>query len=754
MFLQLYEAGLVYQSEAVVNWDPVDLTVLADEQVDPQGRSWRSGAVVERRPLRQWFFRTTSFAAQLAAGLRDPALSSWRYVLQAQQNWIGDCCGTTVEFRVKEAGRVTDRVVAVWTERPEHLHAAQFILLHPDHLLGQLGAGTSLAAVCPLTAREIPVTVAREEVAGLGRHHQTVLGLPSVDPAHSDLVSSLGLAVAGDVTAASALPSDRAEVMRRLRERGAGGHETSANLKDWLISRQRYWGTPIPMVHCAQCGPVPVPADQLPVTLPRQEEVAGQGAGAGGSPLSGCEEWRSTSCPRCGGAATRETDTMDTFVDSSWYFLRYLDSCNDQEPFSADAATNMPVDLYIGGMEHAYLHLYFARFINYFLHSIGKVPCKEPFRNLITQGMVKGRSYRLKSSTKYLKPYDVYEEEGKYFQTGTGAPVVTTWEKMSKSKYNGVDPQQMFDQFGCDTVRLMMLCNVGPSSDRNWDVDTYPGIRNMQIKLFKLVHQAVELQQRTLPELRYDEELGDYRDKLRSERNRHLRHVNYNYNVTRNLAVVIARVNSLINAAWAVPGQVKRDAPEFQQLLGEILIILAPIAPHMVSELWASFCTVDRKLCSEFDWGKGVFHQSWPVMDPNYNMTLYVKCNERKAGMIQVAKWYFDSLTLDQAFDLCCHEEKIQDKWLQYEVVDKKLDKVDDFEATLELTFHIPESTSKHQNTPEEFERLKKEKKEAAKLEKERKRAEKAERKRVYEENIARKEKISKTFHNKKQQSE
>merc|ERR1719410_2497460 len=157
---------------------------------------------------------------------------------------------------------------------------------------------------------------------------------------------------------------------------------------------------------------------------------------------------------------------MDTFVDSSWYFLRYLDPHNDKEPFSAEAVKDMPVDLYIGGMEHAYLHLYFARFFTHFLHSIGKVPCKEPFLNLITQGMVKGRSYRLKSSTKYLKPDEVYEEDGKFFQRGTGAPVVTDWEKMSKSKHNGVDPQTMFDQFGCDTVRLMMLCNVGPASDR------------------------------------------------------------------------------------------------------------------------------------------------------------------------------------------------------------------------------------------------------------------------------------------------
>ena len=183
------------------------------------------------------------------------------------------------------------------------------------------------------------------------------------------------------------------------------------------------------------------------------------------------------------------------------------------------------------------------------------VQCKEPFANLITQGMVKSRSYRLKGSQKYIKPSDVYSEGGKFYQNETKLPVVTEWEKMSKSKFNGVDPQEMIDKYGCDTVRLMMLCNVGPASDRNWDEDTYPGIRNMQIKLFKLVHQAVELQNKVLPEMRYDEEMQDYRNKLRQERNLHLRHINYNYNLTRNLAVIIARVNSLINAAWSVPGQ-------------------------------------------------------------------------------------------------------------------------------------------------------------------------------------------------------
>ena len=724
----------MYQSESIVNWDPVDNTVLADEQVDPQGKSWRSGAMVEKKPLRQWFFKTTNFAKNLHDGLKDPSLINWRYVTQAQEHWIGDCCGTNVEFRVKIGGELSDKRLTVWTDKPEFLHVAQFILLHPEHILSS-EAGQGLRAVCPLTAREIPVSVSGEAEYP-HRDCRTLLGMPSIEPSHRDLTQTMAEDVPLHVMA-----SNRDEVMKRLRELGVGGYETSANLKDWLISRQRYWGTPIPMVHCPDCGPLPVPCDQLPVRLPPREQVSP----GSGSPLASCEDWVTTSCPKCGGPATRETDTMDTFVDSSWYFLRYLDSLNDQEPFSTEAVKDMPVDLYIGGMEHAYLHLYFARFFTHFLHSIGKVPCKEPFLNLITQGMVKGRSYRLKSSTKYLKPDEVYEEDGKFFQRGTGAPVVTDWEKMSKSKHNGVDPQTMFDQFGCDTVRLMMLCNVGPASDRNWDIDTYPGIRNMQIKLFKLVHQAVELQSVTLPEMRYDEELQDYRNKLRQERNTHLRHINYNYNLTRNLAVVIARVNSLINAVWSVPGQVKKDAPEFQQMLGEILIILAPIAPHMVSELWASFCSVNKKLYSDFEWNKAVFHQNWPSLDPNFNMELNVRCNRKKAGKINVAKWYFDTMTEDQAFDLCCCEQMIQDDWLQYDVVNKKFNKIDDFEATLELTFDVPQD-QKPKLSDDEKKKLKQEQKEAQRREKLAKKAARAERTKIYEQNLARKERVAKTI--------
>ena len=731
----MHQAGLVYQADSVVNWDPVDQTVLADEQVDNEGRSWRSGAVVERKPLKQWFLRTTNFAKDLLEGLEDPSLVNWREVIKAQKNWIGDCNGTNVLYRVRSREGETDKTVSVWTDRPENIHQAEFVMLHPDHILSSEAISSQLTAVCPLSQREIAVVVADtdEAINVFSRNCQTLLGLPGVDSRHAELAVMLGLTF----QTVTSVMSEKEEVMRQLRTAGAGGYYTSSNLRDWLISRQRYWGTPIPIVHCPHCGPVPVPADQLPVELPAS------------GPLSECEDWVRTVCPQCGHEARRETDTMDTFVDSSWYFLRYLDPHNEREAFSASAVGDMPVDLYIGGMEHAYLHLYFARFFTHYLHSEGLVTCKEPFSSLITQGMVKGRSYRLKSSTKYLSADQVYEEGGKYYYKEDGAPVITDWEKMSKSKYNGVDPGLMFSQYGCDTVRLMMLCNVGPRSDRNWDEDTFPGIRNMQIKLFKLVHQAVELQKINLPEMRYDNELDDYREKLRQERNTHLRHVNYNYSHTRNLAVVIARLNSLINSAWAVPGQVKRDAPEYQQMLGEILILLAPMAPHLSAELWESLRSVERKLFTDFDWNRGVFHQEWPQVDQTFNMDLKITANGHKAGKIPIVKWYFDTLTKEQAFDLACHEQNIQDHWLMHDVLDLKFNKIDSFEAELDITFEVKglekEDVSEEGLSKEEIDKRRLKKKEAKKREKLEKRAAKEERKRIYLENVARKEKITKS---------
>ena len=616
IFLRMYQAGLVYQAESMVNWDPVDQTVLADEQVDGEGRSWRSGATVEKKPLKQWFLKTTAFSESLYSGLEDPSLTNWRDITAAQRNWLGQPSGTRVSLQLLQGGQETGRSVTVWTGRPELLHGAELVALHPDHLLPQLYGEEvgQLQARNPVNGRLLAVHCT--ELAAFPHGSQAVLAVPGAGEEDRRLCEELGhcweggellgLSKEGGVVLRNSgelsglgLEEAREKVLAEALAGGWGGHKTSAHIQDWLISRQRYWGTPIPVVHCPDCGPVPLPSSSLPVELPELEPD--QMVGRGLSPLLNCPDWLATPCPSCGAEGTRETDTMDTFVDSSWYFLRYLDPHNTEAMFSPEAAAQMPVDLYIGGKEHAYLHLYFARFFSHFLHSEGLVPVREPFSSLITQGMVKSRSYRLKSSTKYLREEEVYKEGDKYFQKETDLPVVSEWEKMSKSKHNGVDPAAMVESYGCDTVRLMILTSVGPASERKWDEgESYPGVRNMNIKLWKLVYQAVDLQGQQLPELRYDGELEDYRKKLREARELGVKHANHAYSHTRNLAVVLARIHAMIGAAWTVPGQVKALAPEYQRLVGDILVLLAPMAPHLATELWQCFTAVPNRLHQDY----------------------------------------------------------------------------------------------------------------------------------------------------------
>ena len=760
LFLLLYKEGLAYQAEAMVNWDPVDQTVLAEEQVDADGRSWRSGAIVEKKPLRQWFLKTTALAKSLYDGLDDPSLTNWRDIVAAQRNWIGKCSGTNIKFKINMEDKTEN--LTVWTDQPEFLEGAELLVVHPEHLLPTLHCPqttglSGMTAINPLTGAQLPVYVSRE--AEFPHECHTFLVVPGSCEEHRAVASRLGyscqqeqgsLLEAGEGEQVMSYSSQllggltvtqaRERVMARGRKEGWGGESNSSHLKDWLISRQRYWGTPIPVVHCGECGTVPLPPSHLPVNLPQESE----------RPLAECQDWAKTTCPQCGGPAVRETDTMDTFVDSSWYFLRYLDPHNKEQPFSPAAVENMPVDLYIGGKEHAYLHLFFARFFCHFLHGQGLLPHPEPFFSLLTQGMVKGRTFRLKRSTQYVAPHQVSKVPGsqpeEFVETESGAPVSVSWEKMSKSKHNGVSPAELVAEYGCDTLRLMMLSNVGPSSERLWSEDCYPGVRNMSIKVWKLVHQAVQLPaMESLPELRYDTEMDEYRAKLSKERGVHLRHVNHNYSYTRNLAVVIARLNSLINAAWGVPGQVKQQAPEFQQIIGDILIILAPMAPHLATELWECFRTVPNRLTDSFDFDKNIWHQKWPELYQTDNMELRILANNKQVSKIPIVKWYFDTLTEEQAFDLACHDSKVQDKVLPFNIAKKTFSKQEDFEAVLNIDYLYEAPVERGEVSEEEYQRRKLERKEAEKQRKQLKKQQREERKRLYEENLAKKEKIIKT---------
>lgn len=554
----LHERGLAYQAESEVNWDPVDLTVLANEQVDANGCSWRSGAKVEKRKLKQWFFRISEFQDALLNDLEVLAKDdAWpERVLAMQKNWLGKSQGAAIKFPVMAMGQDTHAHIEVYTTRPDTLFGVQYLALastHPivaklaqkdpelqafldvipglpkdskvGYLLPQVRAINPLAfhdQTPDATKASVPIYVAPYVLGDYGEG--AVMGVPGHDlrdnafwkEHHYDEPVRFVLAASEDesTTAMSNDPFIEHGVMTADSGLFKGKSSTEAGrmlvgileaanmaksvekwrLRDWLISRQRYWGTPIPVVHCDSCGPVPVPEDQLPVKLP---DVSDHWAnGQPGNPLEKTPEWVNTECPKCGGAAKRDTDTMDTFVDSSWYYARFADAHNTKLPFSQEATKSLPVDLYIGGIEHAILHLLYARFFYKFMASTdlfpksaeGDATVHEPFKRLITQGMVHGKTYSDPDTGKFLKPNEVdlsNPAEPKVISTGATANI--SFEKMSKSKHNGVDPTEFIGKYGADATRAHMLFQAPVSDILNWDEDKISGVTRWLNRLYEHV---------------------------------------------------------------------------------------------------------------------------------------------------------------------------------------------------------------------------------------------------------------------------
>lgn len=448
-----------------MNWDPVDKTVLADEQVDELGCSWRSGAKVEKKYLTQWFIKTTKYAKKLYDGLNSEHLDNWKDIINLQKHWIGECDGVVVTFKIDINN--TTKEFDVWTCEPYKFIHGTFLTMSSNHVLLQdLQDKTKLVLTCknPITESDMPIYVTDEVDYPIGK--DVLIACPKNNGDDGKIAISLNI----PTTESDHIVDIEIENKRAIdiaTSKNVGGHFVSSKLKDWLISRQRYWGTPIPIIHCPKCGCVPVSYEDLPVRLPDVNTHYGL------QTLRNIDDWVNCKCPKCQCTSKRETDTMDTFVDSSWYFYRFLDPNNEKIPFDKDKIRNhMPVHIYIGGKEHAVLHLYYARFMSYFLHSLGWTEYEEPFQKLLVQGLVMGQSYKLKSSGKYL-PAENVEKVGKdYKEKVTGEPVLVQWEKMSKSKYNGENPERLLSAYGCDTTRLLILADVPPTTTRRWSDDS------------------------------------------------------------------------------------------------------------------------------------------------------------------------------------------------------------------------------------------------------------------------------------------
>lgn len=592
LFTELFKKGLIYKKTATVNWDPVDGTVLANEQVI-DGRGWRSGALVEKRDIPQYFMKITAYAEELLNDL--DKLEGWpEQVKTMQRNWIGKSYGCEVEFPI--IGQNSN--LKVYTTRPDTLMGATYVAVAAEHALATIaaqnnptlaefiaeckrgsvaeadvataekkGMATGFFVTHPLNGEQLPVWVANYVLASYGEG--AVMAVPAHDERDFEFANKYKLSIKSVIklTENDSLPmiehgilfesgnfdglnfeQASQKIAEALSAKNLGKRRTQYRLRDWGVSRQRYWGCPIPIIHCATCGEVPVPAEQLPVVLP--ENVTMDGVG---SPIKKDASFYETTCPTCGGKATRETDTLDTFFESSWYFARY--ASHDCSTAMVDERANywLPVDQYVGGIEHAILHLLYARFFNKLMRDVGLIKNDEPFTNLLTQGMV------LKDGS-----------------------------KMSKSKGNTVDPQALIDTYGADTARLFMMFAAPPDQSLEWADSGVEGASRFLKRLWKATYDHVSLGEIAAYQS------GDLTAELKSLRlqlHQTIEKVGDDYGRRHSFNTAISSVMELMNALAKIEAADALTRSVRQEVLQNVALLLSPIVPHICQALWAELCT-------------------------------------------------------------------------------------------------------------------------------------------------------------------
>jgi len=641
IFLEFYKAGLAYKRKSFVNWCPSCETVLANEQV-VQGQCERCDSLVEKKELEQWYFKTTAFSEELLADL--DSLDGWpEKVKLMQKNWIGKSFGANVNFQLEGS----DQEISVYTTRPDTIFGSTFMVLAPESQLArELVAGTKYEPVLdeflakmhtmtqiereaadlekegkfigkyvinPLTGKKMPIWIANYVLADYGTG--AVMGVAAHDDRDNDFAKKYDLEIIPVIDEDDkminsgqfdGMNKDEAfdKIIEKLEEMGKGNKKTNFRLRDWLISRQRYWGCPIPMIYCDDCGIVPVDEKDLPVLLPTDVEFTGKGE----SPLASSKTFTQCTCPKCGKPARREVDTMDTFVDSSWYYMRYADNKNEEAPFDADVVNNwLPVDQYIGGVEHAILHLLYARWFTKAFNKLGWTNHVEPFKNLLTQGMV-----------------------------------LMDGSKMSKSKGNTVSPVELVENYGADTARLFILFAAPPERDLEWSEQGVEGC-------FKFLNRVYRLVDELAPVTKLDHEFGNLTkaDKdMRAKTNNTLKKVTEDLNDRFGFNTAIAALMELINDLYKYKELDDRN----DAVIKEVVVILAPFAPHLGEELWLMI-------------GKeaSVFDIAWPEYDKSAiqldEVEIIVQVNGKVRNKINAP------VGIDQEAmkDLALNDEKIKE---------------------------------------------------------------------------------------------
>jgi leucyl-tRNA synthetase len=700
-FLRMLEKGIAYKKTGTVNWDPVDQTVLANEQVI-DGRGWRTGALVEKREIPMYYLRITDFAQDLLNAL--DGMTGWpERVRTMQANWIGKSEGVRFAFPYELNGK--KELLHVFTTRADTIMGVTFCAIAAEHPLAthaaknnpalaefieeckrgtaqeaelaqmeKKGMPTGLFVTHPLTNEQVPVWVGNYVLMGYG--DGAVMGVPAHDERDFAFALKYSLPIKpvirhpkGDMVPAPWQP-EYAEygacinsgkydglnyqqavdaIAADLKELGLGDKQVHWRLRDWGISRQRYWGCPIPLIHCAKCGDVPVPDDQLPVVLP--DNLVPDGSG---NPLGKTASFYQCKCPKCGGDARRETDTMDTFVDSSWYFLRYASA--DNATAMVDERVNywLPVDQYIGGIEHAILHLLYSRFWTRVMNALGFVGIQEPFNSLLTQGMVLNEAFSRTSEAKrlYFWEHELNIERDQNQKVvavsakADGQPVTYEgWTTMSKSKNNGVDPQKLVNEFGADTARLFMMFAAPPELSLEWSDDGVQGAHRFMKRLWKAVFEHAT-----------GAESGDGNDSARRDLRRlahqTLAKVTDDYGRRRVFNTAIAAVMELINALGKFNDQSKQGRAVVQETLELIVIMLSPIVPHACHQLW-----------KDLGHANALIDESWPKPDPaalvQDSIELVVQVNGKLRGRVTVPS----AATKEQIESAALADDNVQ-KWL------------------------------------------------------------------------------------------
>lgn len=618
IFLKLFDAGLAYKSYARVNWDPVDKTVLADEQVDEDGRSWRSGALIEKRNFKQWFIKVNAFANAIYEA-EDVQPESWRDILAIQRNWVGQPTGwlfylpITVNNTNNNSG--TPETLLVFTRKPElFLKNDTKLFIAENHWLKEVyGTPPGFRIRNPFTNGDIEVSTVKEDPINLPESCRATL-VPGSQIDGDELQEGHAL--------------ERDQVLMQAKLHKLGGYFTSDKYRDWLVSRQRFWGTPIPVIKCNNCGLVGADRKSLPVKLPPIKNINSRNVSDNhsansqqdiSSPIEQLapDSWLNLKCPSCGSEARRECDTLDTLFDSSWYFLRYATSPPDDRPYDQDKV--MPVWCYIGGKEHASMHLFYARFITHFLHSRGLLHFKEPFSKLMVLGVVKSRTY--KKDGRYLTKSEAESLPNK-------ESLQADYEKMSKSKGNGVDPDHLLERYGIDATRFCLMSYANPRTERLWRSDDEE-FRDVLLHLRRVVLTVKEYEElgaaKTTKELS-ESELESKKKEMRDLRNKCLHRSMYYIQDTHQFRQYISMIHTLLASLRANMKSTVAYSEEFAESLAALLVIQSPLTPNLSGELWVHFCNtpinplrINNNDKSMFKMDRHVFDQAWPLADDNMN---------------------------------------------------------------------------------------------------------------------------------------